>query len=213
MASDTAAWPAWASWMAASFSTFSVKRSAVWLAMAACVSFIDTASALCSFSSCMRSAWRESMSMRKPSISCVFDFRVCALVANSLSHQPLCSVSRKASVFKRSMSSWMRIFTFASGSSRSCDTTADNTELRSRDDSPRRNAAALAWPSGDPSPRNCSSAAPAVDAVRRWAAALTSLLDMISMAFSSAAISSARVPWRALYSSAFCAQSAVSSVR
>mmetsp|Transcript_97488 Transcript_97488/g.281293 ORF Transcript_97488/g.281293 Transcript_97488/m.281293 type:complete len:293 (+) Transcript_97488:674-1552(+) len=203
--------------MAASFSAFSSARSFVAFATASWVSRRDTDSSSLSFCSSMRAASRESMSMRRPSISCVLLFLVCSLVAISLSHQPLCSVSRKASVFRRLMSSSISVFTLANGSSRSsrsCEASAESTELESREDSPRRNAAARAWLLCGASPRNCTSAVPfaAGFALRRLAAALTSLLDMISMAFFRAPISSTRVAWRLLYSSAFREQREVRSL-
>mmetsp|Transcript_85486 Transcript_85486/g.250239 ORF Transcript_85486/g.250239 Transcript_85486/m.250239 type:complete len:206 (+) Transcript_85486:623-1240(+) len=194
---------------------FSSFRMAVAFATSASSSATSPESAVASFCSWATAASRPSISARRASTSWLLDLRVCSLVASSVSHQPLCSVSCVACVMSRSRSSSMSFLTLPKGSSCARTAMVESTWLSSLADSARRNSAALRR-LGPPSPVECSCASMAGRPPcwrRSWAregrcfcaAPETSSVLRISMACCRVDSSSVRSCWRASYSPFFCA--------
>mmetsp|Transcript_24087 Transcript_24087/g.66452 ORF Transcript_24087/g.66452 Transcript_24087/m.66452 type:complete len:243 (-) Transcript_24087:903-1631(-) len=219
MACWTAICASLASWMVCSLVCFDAVRSAVAFAMASSSSFMAAARSARSWVSRAIFAVRSSISAVKELTSSVFLSRVCLFVASSVSHQPLCSTSAVASSISWTMRSLMSFLTFLKGSAATRCETWESKRLplrraRSARKAAMRSCRGFCWP-----PWSCARAergrAPDCSIVGKCfsPAPATVELEMISMAFCSVAISSARSSCRLSKSLVFWVQSASASAR
>mmetsp|Transcript_102585 Transcript_102585/g.331015 ORF Transcript_102585/g.331015 Transcript_102585/m.331015 type:complete len:281 (-) Transcript_102585:578-1420(-) len=191
---------------------------AVAFATAASSAASCASSSASSFCSCALVAESPSISTRRPSACCVLLLRVCAFVASSWSHQPLCSVSAVACDMRRVRSSSMSFLTLAKGSPRARSATAESARLPRRRDSLLRYSEARCWLGASLAARSCTSAAARRGCSSRLgrcfaAVPATSSLERSSLACSRAWISSERSAWRLWNSCSRCSQLAVRSWR
>mmetsp|Transcript_55329 Transcript_55329/g.91530 ORF Transcript_55329/g.91530 Transcript_55329/m.91530 type:complete len:291 (+) Transcript_55329:713-1585(+) len=159
----------------------------------------------------------SSISALSCSTAAVFSARVLALVAISVSHQPLCSASSFASSMSFTMRSLIIFFTFWNGSSEMRAATCESKRLLSALACLCRKVATRAWASVALTARSMARADVFLPACCSMlgkyvsAAPDTELLAMIEIAFSIASNSSARNSCRDSKSDVFCAQVASKS--
>mmetsp|Transcript_21985 Transcript_21985/g.60078 ORF Transcript_21985/g.60078 Transcript_21985/m.60078 type:complete len:278 (-) Transcript_21985:708-1541(-) len=187
--------------------------------MEASSSFTPAARSAMSWVSCAIWAVRSSISVVSALTSSVFLSLVCLFVVSSVSHQPLCSVSAVASSISWTMRSLMSFFTFPKGSAATRCETCESSRLPLRRARSARKEAMRSWRGSCCAVCSCARAVP--PRARAWRregryfspAPATDELEMISIAFSSVWISSARSACRLLKSSAFWPHSAVAPSR
>mmetsp|Transcript_60811 Transcript_60811/g.96503 ORF Transcript_60811/g.96503 Transcript_60811/m.96503 type:complete len:222 (-) Transcript_60811:178-843(-) len=129
MASWTATCAALASLIVCSFVALDSVRSSVSLAIAASSSFTAAVRSAISWVNSAIVAVKSSISDSNSLTSAVFLSRVCLFVVNSVSHQPLCSVSEVASSINFTIRSLIIFFTFVNGLASALKAIADNKRL------------------------------------------------------------------------------------